>query len=272
MGLGLSLFQIGKETDMYPEIFGVIKSYGLMLAISFVLGYLLSVKRGRKYDLSPEVILDLIFGVFVSSLIGVRLMFVLTHLGDFHPWYRVFFIWDGGLTLYGGIILSTLTVWVMTRRRNIPFLVMADIFSPGVILGIGLTRIGCFFAGCCFGNPTDCACGITFPLDAPASQHFGQVPVLPSQLLGSAGGFLILALLLLLEKVWNYRGATFGRFLFLYGVSRFLVDFTRYYEPEQVMTFGWNNNQWISVGLMVFGMATMIICARVASVRENKVD
>ncbi len=247
---------------MYPEIFGVIKSYGLMMAISFALGFWLSVVRGRKYDLSSEVILDLVFGVFVSSLIGVRLMFVLTHLGDFHPWYRIFFIWDGGLTLYGGIGLATLTVWFMTRRRNIPFLVMADIFSPGVILGIGITRIGCFLAGCCFGSPTDCACGITFPADAPASVQYGHVAVLPSQLFASAGGFIIFALLLLLERVSNYRGATFGRFLLLYGISRFAVDFSRYYEPEQIMMLGWTNNQWISVGMMLGGLAVMIIFAR----------
>ena len=254
---------------MYPEIFGVIKSYGMTLAISFALGMWLSVRRGRKYDLSPETILDLIFGVLVSSIIGVRLMFALTHLGDFHPWYRVFFIWDGGLTLYGGIGLATLTVWVMTRRRGIPFLVIADIFSPGVILGIGITRIGCFLAGCCYGSPTDCACGVTFPADASASLQYGQVAVLPSQLFGSAGGFLIFAILLLLEKVWDYRGATFGRFLLLYGLSRFLVDFSRYYEPEQIVQLGWSNNQWISIGLMIGGLTAMIVFARRSGARGS---
>jgi phosphatidylglycerol:prolipoprotein diacylglycerol transferase len=251
---------------MYPEIFGVIKSYGLMMALSFALGYWLSVVRGRKYGLSSEVILDLVFGVFVSSLIGVRLMFVLTHLGQFDgdptPWYHAFFIWDGGLTLYGGIGLATLTVWIMTRRRNIPFMVMADIFSPGVILGIGITRIGCFLAGCCFGSPTGCACGITFPADAPASLQFGPVPVLPSQLFSSAGGFVVFGLLLLLERVSDYRGATFGRFLLLYGLSRFLVDFTRYYEPDQIMMMGLDNNQYISLGMIAAGLAVMIIYAR----------
>jgi phosphatidylglycerol:prolipoprotein diacylglycerol transferase len=220
---------------MYPEIFGVVKSYGLMMAISFALGFWLSVRRGRKHNLSSEVILDLVFGVFV----------------------------------YGGIGLATLTVWVMTRRRNIPFLVIADIFSPGVILGIGITRIGCFLAGCCFGSPTDCACGITFPADAPASLHFGHVPVLPSQLFASAGGFIVFALLLLLERVSDYRGATFGRFLLLYGLSRFAVDFSRYYEPEQIMMLGWTNNQWISVGMMATGLVVMIIFARMARVGEQ---
>ena len=185
---------------MQPELLGFIKSYGLMLAISFALGMWLSVRRGKHYRLESEVILDLVFGVLVSSIIGVRLLFVVTHLPDFHPWYRAFYIWDGGLTLYGGILLSMLTVWYMTRRRGIPFLVIADIFSPGVILGIGITRIGCFMAGCCFGNPTDCACGITFPGAAPASKMFGIVPVHPSQLYGSAGGFLVFGLLLLMEK------------------------------------------------------------------------
>jgi len=247
---------------MHPELLGFIKTYGLLLATSFALGMWLSVRRGRRYGLGPETILALVFGVLVSSLVGVRLWFVLTHLQDFDPWYRAFFIWDGGLTLYGGILASILVVWYMTHRRGIPFLVIADIFSPGVILGIGITRIGCFMAGCCFGRPTDCSCAVTFPHGAPASQLFGQVPVHPSQLYASAAGFTIFALLLILERWFPNRGATFGRFLVLYGLSRFVVDFSRYYEVEQVMMFGWSNNQWISLGLILIGSVFLTLSAR----------
>ncbi|MFT5233060.1 MAG: phosphatidylglycerol:prolipoprotein diacylglycerol transferase [Candidatus Krumholzibacteriia bacterium] len=254
---------------MYPEIFGIIKSYGLMMAISFGIGLWLCIRRGRADNISSEVIMDLVFGVLVSSIIGVRLAYVLTHWGEFQPWYRAFFIWDGGLTLYGGILLAMATVFVMTRRRGIPFLVIADNFSPGVILGIGITRIGCFFAGCCYGQPTDLACGINFPAGAPATLNYGVQAVHPSQLYGSAGGFFIFALLLVLEKVWNYRGATFGRFLLLYGISRFVVDFSRYYEPEQVMAFGWSNTQWLSVGLMAAGLGVMVYGARNAAQKDK---
>lgn len=247
---------------MHPEIFGIIKSYGLLLALSFGLGLWLSIQRGKVHGVSADDVTDLVFAVLVSSLIGVRFFYVITHLGTFHPWYRAFFIWDGGLTLYGGIILATITVYVMARRRGIPFMVMADNFAPGVILGIGITRIGCFMAGCCFGHPTHLGCGVTFPADAPASLQFGHVAVHPSQLYASGGGFLIFGLLLLLERFWNYRGATFGRFLLLYGISRFVVDFTRYYEPDQIMALGWSNNQWISVGMMVLGVIVMIAGAR----------
>jgi len=212
---------------MLPEIFGVIKSYGLMLAISFGLGMWLSVRRGKPHGIPAETILDLLFGVLISSMIGVRLFFVLTHLGDISPWYRAFFIWDGGLTLYGGILLSTFTVWWQTRRRGIPFLVIADVFSPGVLLGIG----------------------------------FGA-PVHPIQLYASALGFGGAGLLMLLERWSAPRGATFGRFLFFYGVARFIEDMFRYYESEQILMLGWSNNQWISVGLVVGGLAMMVAAHR----------
>ncbi len=247
---------------MHPEIFGIVKSYGLMLAISFGIGLWLCIRRGRAQNIEAETITDVIFGILVSSIIGVRLFFVLTHLGDFHPWYRAFYIWDGGLTLYGGIIAAIAMVVVMARRRGIPFLILADIIAPSVMLGLGFTRIGCFLAGCCFGRPTDLSCGVVFPLGSPAVKLFGEVAVHPSQLYSSGGGFLIFGLLLLMERVWNFRGATFGRFLLLYGVSRFAVDFSRYYEPEQVIALGWSNNQWISMGLMVTGLLVLLVTVR----------
>lgn len=247
---------------MYPEIFGIIKSYGLMLAISFGVGLYLTIVRGRKYNLSSDTSTDLIFTVLVSSIIGVRLFFVLTHLGDFHPWYRAFFIWDGGLTLYGGIFAAIFAVWYLGRRRGIPFLVSADLISPALALGIGITRIGCFLAGCCYGMPSDCSCAVTFPAGAPASLQFGMVAVYPSQLYGSLGGFAVFGLLLIMERFSYFRGATFGRYLIFYGIARFLIDFSRYYEPEQVMLFGWSNNQWISLGLMIVGTVILVLGAR----------
>ncbi len=67
-----------------------------------------------------------------------------------------------------------------------------------------------------------------------------------------------MGLLLLLERWRPARGATFGRFLVLYGVARFLEDMTRYYEPEQLMALGWSNNQWISVAMVLAGLAVLV--------------
>lgn len=242
---------------MHPELFGVVKSYGLLLAISFALGMWLSVRRARPHGIGSETVMDLVFGVLVSSILGARGLYVVTHAADFQPWYQAFFIWDGGLTLYGGILAATATVWWMCRRRRIPFLVMADIFAPGVMLGIGLTRIGCFLAGCCFGNPTSCALGVHFPAGAPATRMFPGLAVHPTQLYASAAGFAVFGLLLLAERLPSGRGATFGRFLALYGLSRLVEDAFRYYEPGQVQA-GLSSNQWISAVLLIAGAAVMV--------------
>lgn len=244
---------------MFPVLFGFIKSYGLMLAISFMVGMWVATRRGRRYNLPSDTIVDIIFGILVSSIVGVRLFYVVTHLSEFNPLYRAFFIWDGGLTLYGGIATATLTVWWMCRRKNIPFLVLADIIAPTVMLGLGFTRIGCFLAGCCHGKPTDCSCGVVFPVGSPSFKIYGLLAVHPSQLYSSLGGFLIFGLLLLMEKWSHFRGATFGRFLVLYGLLRFVVDFSRYYQPEQVMAFDWSNNQWISICLMIAGTVVLVM-------------
>lgn len=253
---------------MHPQLFGVVKSYGLMLAISFALGMWLSVRRARPRGIAAETVMDLVFGVLVSSIIGVRALYVATHASEFDPWYRALFIWDGGLTLYGGILAATATVWWMCRRRGIAFLDMADIFAPGVMLGIGLTRIGCFLAGCCFGNPTTCALAVHFPAEAPASLVFGGRAVHPTQLYASAAGFAIFGLLLLAERRPCGRGATFGRFLALYGIARLVEDMFRYYEPGQVVA-GLSSNQWVSAVLVVAGAAVVLRARRAGAVARG---
>ncbi len=241
---------------MHPQIFGIIKSYGLMLAISFGVGMWLCVRRGRPRGIGSETILDLLFGVLVSSILGVRLFYVATHLSEFDPWYRALFIWDGGLTLYGGILAAMATVGWMCRRRRLRFLDVADIFSPCLALGIGLTRIGCFMAGCCYGKPTACALGVHFPADAPATRAWGASAVHPTQLYASAAGFAIFGLLLLAEKLPGGRGSTFGRFLVLYGGARVAEDFFRTYERNQRVA-GLSNNQWLSLVLVLAGLVVL---------------
>lgn len=248
---------------MHPVIIGPLKTYGLLLAISFALGIWVAARRGRRAGVKVEHIYDLSFVILISSLVGVRLAYVLTHLSEFvGAWHRVFLINEGGLTLYGGIVGALAAGWIFCRRRGLGFLSIADIMLPSVALGIGITRIGCFMAGCCYGKPCDLPWAVQFPDGAPAVLRFGHVAVHPSQLYASAGGFLIFGLLLLWERRSRRPGETLGRFLILYGAQRFVVDFSRYYEQTQRLWFDWSNNQWLSLALMVFGLWMLMTVAR----------
>ena len=244
---------------MHPVLIGPIKSFGFMLAVSFAVGIWLAARRGRARGLAPETAYDLSFVILISSLIGVRGFYVVTHLDQFAgQWLKIFAFKEGGLTLYGGLVGALAAGWFFCRRRGMNYLAAADLMIPSVALGIGLTRIGCFLAGCCHGHPCDLPWAVRFPAGSPADQLFGPVAVHPSQLYASLGGLAIFGLLLWWQRLSDRRGETIGRFLLLYGVDRFLVDFTRYYESSQQMMFGWSNNQWISVGMVLVGLALML--------------
>jgi len=243
---------------MQPELFGFVKTFGLMLALSFVIGIWLSLRRGRAAGFDPQVILDLCFVIMVSSLVGVRTFFVLTHRELYREWYRFFFIWDGGLTLFGGLLLAMVAVAWYVRRNRLRFLEIADVLAPAVMLGIGITRLGCFLSGCCFGKPTDLPWGVHFPATCLASTTFGGLALHPSQLYASLIAFAAFAFLLLAERRPVPPGTTFGRFLVIYGVARFLLEFTRFIEPSQQIALGLSNNQFLSLGLTLAGAVVLI--------------
>jgi phosphatidylglycerol:prolipoprotein diacylglycerol transferase len=252
---------------MHKVLLGPIKSFGFMLAMSFAVGIWVAVRRARARGVAPETIYDLSFVILISSLIGVRGFYVLTHLDQFAGrWTKVFAFNEGGLTLLGGIGLALFAGWIFCRRRGLPYLEAADLMIPSVALGIGLTRIGCFLAGCCYGLPCDLPWAVHFPADAPSVDTLGQVGLHPSQLYSSLGGFAIFGLLLLWERRSARPGETLGRFLLLYGIQRFLVDFSRYYEESQRLALGWTNNQWIAVGMVVLGVILLLLVRRRAVV------
>jgi phosphatidylglycerol---prolipoprotein diacylglyceryl transferase len=248
---------------MHPVLFGPIKSFGFLLAVSFALGIWLAARRGRKAGIAPETIYDLSFVIFVASIVGVRLLHVLTHLDEYSSnWLKVFQLTQGGLILHGGLVLAVLASWYFCRRRKLAWLRIADLMLPSVALGIGVTRIGCFLAGCCFGTPCDVPWAVHFPPTAPAFQQFGPQGVHPTQLYSSLGGFLIFAALLLWERRSARPGETMGRFMLLYGVVRFSIDFLRYYEPDQRWFLDLSQSQWLSFGLVVTGILILWRAAR----------
>jgi phosphatidylglycerol---prolipoprotein diacylglyceryl transferase len=143
------------------------------------------------------------------------------------------------------------------KWKKMPALLGADLVMPAVALGIGITRIGCFLNGCCWGVPTSMPWGVTFPPESAAGvwQQFSHCgPVHPTQLYSSAAGFLIFGLLLRLERYKKFNGYTLCLFVFLYGTKRFLIDFWRFYPSREVHA-GLTNNQYIWLGFVLgFGV------------------
>jgi phosphatidylglycerol:prolipoprotein diacylglycerol transferase len=132
-------------------------------------------------------------------------------------------------------------------------------FAPGIALGHVIGRIGCLMAGCCYGRQTNVPWAITFT-DPFAAANVGtplNVPLHPTQLYEAGAELLILIFLLLTERKGRpFAGRTFWGYMFLYAVSRFIIEFYR--ADERGVIMGLSTSQFISVLLAPLSVFMLI--------------
>ena len=197
---------------MHPVLISIgplkVYAFGFMLALSFLFAIVISTRRAKKFGLDPQHLLDLSVYVIVAGVLGARLLYVVFHLNEYESILDVFALWQGGATLYGGILLAIFaSVW-FARRKKINFLLLVDVIAPSLALGIMLTRVGCFMSGCCYGEATDLPWGVTFPPESAAGYYCQQlaataghpVSLHPTQLYASLYALAILVFLLVRRK------------------------------------------------------------------------
>ncbi len=225
---------------MHPDVlhWGLlhITSYGLMLAIAFLVGTWIALHESRRLGLDEDRVVSLILVSLVAGILGARALYVLEHIRDFRGTYlSVLALWQGGLTLYGGIVAGTLVGLLAARRMGLPMWIAADALTPSLALGTMFGRVGCFLNGCCYGHPTRLPWGVVFPPDSFASLEFGPVPVHPAQLYFAAAGLVLFLGTWSLRRRLRVPGTLFWGFVAVFALVRIPLDFTRVYEAEAVL-------------------------------------
>ncbi|MDD2890685.1 MAG: prolipoprotein diacylglyceryl transferase [bacterium] len=243
-----------------------ITSWGLSLALAFFIGIWLVDKRAQKYNISRPVIADLCFLIIISSVVGARGAYIIENFSYYSKQpMEIFKIWEGGMILYGGVLVAILCGIIFLSRKRINILSVMDIFAPSIAMGIGIGRLGCFFNGCCFGRPTNLPWGAVFPPDSPAGSAFQSgVHIHPTQIYESLVGFCIFGFLLLLEKIVpsitkKSKGYLFWILLILYSIWRFFIDYIRYYESNAYIFVGFTHGQIVSICLLLVSVIAIIL-------------
>ena len=239
-----------------------IRSYGVMLAIAFWVGIELSARIARKRGHDPLLIVDLGLVVLLSSVVGSRLLYVMTHLGDFRgdPW-GVVRVWEGGLTFYGGLVAAVVLGVLFLRKKGRPVAEITDILAPQIALGISIARIGCFLNGCCFGVESTLPWACSFPPDSLAGSVMRGIPLHPVQIYSAIANLVIALILYRLLSRHLPNGRVFSAFLVMYGCWRFIIDFWRYYEDRMLLGIGavhitWN--QVVSIVIILIGVGLLL--------------
>ena len=240
---------------VYPELFKVgpftVYTYGVLLAASYLLGLRLAMWRAKKWGLDPNRVLDLGIYIIIAALVGAKLLLLVVDFDQFKDPRELLNLARLGGVFYGGLLLAVAVAFWYISRHRMPFWTTCDVFAPGIALGHVTGRLGCLAAGCCYGKPTDVPWAIVFtnPLAAANVGTPLGIPLHPTQLYEAGAALIILTLLLLTERRGRpFAGRTFWSYMFLYAVSRYIIEMYRG-DPRGTVFGIFSTSQFISVVL-----------------------
>ncbi|MDD3269234.1 MAG: prolipoprotein diacylglyceryl transferase [Syntrophomonadaceae bacterium] len=240
---------------MHPVLFRLgpitVYSWGFMLAIAVIVGIAGVRKLFTKEGFDPEIVLDLAIVMVISGLVGARLLSICTYEWEMFLANPLMVLYPGsdgikGLVWYGALLGGFLGFYVYIWRKQLPFWAIADLFAPFAALGYALVRVGCFLAGCCYGNICSLPIGVVFP-------HVDQFARHPTQLYSSVINLIFFVILLWYLPRRKFPGQVFLLYLIAYSVYRFLIEFLR---ANLVMFGPFSSSQTYS--LVLFGTAIAV--------------
>jgi phosphatidylglycerol:prolipoprotein diacylglycerol transferase len=281
-GLMVVAFALWRSGLLDRDIRLPLHTYGLLIATGFIVGIWLAQREGKRRGQDPEAIADLSFWILVAALVGSRIYFILVNWHDYFdastflvqtPFGRiprVLAIWEGGLVFYGGFIGAVLAAAFYLRRHRMDFLATADTLIPGVAIGHFFGRLGCFSAGCCWGDVAQSRLpwSASFPPESLAYQTFAgrpnpgaylagdrlhTLPLHPTQLYESFGELALFALLVVVVRPRKaFHGQVLATWLLLYAILRSVVEGFRG-DVERGVVLGLGVGTWTSLVIFAIG-------------------
>jgi phosphatidylglycerol:prolipoprotein diacylglycerol transferase len=212
-------------------------SYDVFTILAAVVGVAGTYFFGRYRDLPKRALLVTLSAMLVSAFVGGRLLNIALNRSAYlaHP-ERILAFDSSGFSLYGGIILATMTGYFVMRAFRIDPWRFVDTGAPILGISIATMRIGCYLNGCCFGKETDLPWGVTFPVMSQAHRHhlvshpgdfFSVTMVHPTQLYELATALILSFLSFLLLQKRLPSGAVALIFAGLFSLFRLGNSFLR---------------------------------------------
>jgi phosphatidylglycerol:prolipoprotein diacylglycerol transferase len=244
---------------MFPRLVQIgsfsLPTYGALVAIAFLVGLWLTSRFAKERGVSSEKVVNLGVYCALSGMLGAKILMI-----AMDPEYRLHpeeiftreTLQSAGI-FYGGFIAALAFAYFYMRRQKLAILPTADLFAPGVAIGHGIGRLGCFAAGCCWGKPTNLPWAVTFTSkDATTGVPLG-VPLHPTQLYEALAEAVICLVLIWRLKRAHTEGSVIGLYFLLYGMVRFAVEFLRVHDESNPLGGPFVLEQWISLAVAVAG-------------------
>ena len=239
----------------FPAFGLTIPMYGVMSALGMLAAFVLLGFTRKHTRFSEDDALSAALWAIILGFLGAKILFWLVEIDQViaDPSYILHTLREG-FVFYGALIGGLGGVAIFSLRKKLPFFSLTDYFIPALVLGHAFGRIGCYFAGCCYGMECESPISIVFPSGSAAP---AGIPLLPTQLMESAFLFLLCAFL-----VWRLTkkkpfGTVSGLYMVLYGVWRFTIEFFR--SDERGFVGALSTSQFISIFVFLGGVALLVL-------------
>jgi len=273
---------------MYPVLLTIgnisISSFGFMIVVAFLSANYFLKKDFVRYGYDPDFADDIIFRAALGGILGAKIYYLIENVGNgaYENVYGIVNIFKGiisfdthlisigiqsfgaGLVFLGGLIGGFIMVTLFIRKNGLDWFKTVDLIAPLIALGHGIGRIGCLLVGDDYGIPTNLPWGIAFPNGAPPSTAYyiekagyvfpepispGTVcAVHPTQIYEMILYFIIFLFLRRMLNKKHFDGEIFINYLFLAGLSRFLIEFIRLNTKYYMNLSG---AQYISIAMIL---------------------
>ena len=258
-----------------------LRAYALCILSGVVVAYFWSRARYAKRGGDPEVVVDALLVAVPAGIIGGRLYHVIT---DWHRYFGpgqnpmdVFKITNGGLGIWGAIIVGTLAVWVLFKIKKIPLAPFADAVAPTIILAQAIGRLGNWFNQELYGGPSDSPwaleiyrrvteAGVESPINGRSTGEVIAV-VQPTFLYEIVWNLLICVVLVWADRRFQLsHGRVFALYVAGYTLGRFFIEMLRT-DPATMILGEVRIN--VVVSAVVFAAAVAVFVAITRKVRRD---
>lgn len=236
--------------------------YAICILSGLLFGVYLAIKEAPRKKIRPDDVIDLILIAFPLGILGARLYYVIFQWSYYveHP-AEIFAIWEGGLAIYGGLLTTTVVLFVFSYHRMIKPLDFLDLVAPSVMIGQSIGRWGNFINQEAYGAKVS---SLDYLPKWIQEQMFIEGSYRqPTFLYESLWNLLGFGLIVFLRRKPNFlrEGEVTFFYLIWYGLGRFVIEGMR---TDSLMLAGLRVSQWLSLILLVLGAGLLIVrrCSR----------
>jgi prolipoprotein diacylglyceryl transferase len=237
--------------------------YGVLIGIGVVVAAVVTTRRYASFGGDASILDPVVMWTVIIGFAGARTGYVITHTAHFAgQWYKVLFIWEGGLALYGGLTAGGLTAVYMLRKHGGSFIMFADAIAVGLPLAQGIGRFGNYFNQELFGTPSTLPWAVRIAPQYRPSEYIDYPTFHPTFLYEALWNFLItVPVILYLERKHKLaKGARFPVYMIVYGTVRFLTELLR--TDTTFRLLGISRNGWISAGAIIVGAVLLYLAQK----------